>query len=49
MRARRTSRGASTDATLWPFGAVLSGVAQFVAGMWAFHVRAALATGNGLT
>ena len=29
--------GVKTDGTLWPFCALFGGVAQFTAGMWAFH------------
>jgi hypothetical protein len=36
--------GAKTDATLWPFAAMFGGVAQFLAGMWAFRVRDTIAT-----
>jgi len=36
--------GSNTDATLWPFAAMFGGVAQFLAGMWAFRVRDVIAT-----
>lgn len=36
--------GAKTDGTLWPFAAMFGGVAQFLAGMWAFRVRDTIAT-----
>jgi succinate-acetate transporter protein len=36
--------GAKTDVTLWPFAAMFGGVAQFMAGMWAYRVRDAVAT-----
>src|SRR3954462_4160098 len=36
--------GAKTDVTLWPFAAMFGGVAQFLAGMWAFRVRDTIAT-----
>ena len=36
--------GATTNAELWPFAAMFGGVAQFMAGMWAFRVRDAIAT-----
>jgi succinate-acetate transporter protein len=36
--------GAKTNATLWPFAAMFGGVAQFMAGMWAYRVRDAVAT-----
>ena len=36
--------GVKTDGTLWPFAAVFGGVAQFMAGMWAYRVRDTLAT-----
>src|SRR5581483_7579629 len=36
--------GATTNATLWPFAALFGGVAQFMAGMWAFRVRDTIAT-----
>lgn len=36
--------GSNTDGTLWPFAAMFGGVAQFLAGMWAFRVRDTIAT-----
>ena len=36
--------GAKTNVTLWPFAALFGGVAQFMAGMWAYRVRDAVAT-----
>jgi uncharacterized protein len=36
--------GAKTNGTLWPFAALFGGVAQFMAGMWAYRVRDAVAT-----
>jgi succinate-acetate transporter protein len=36
--------GAKTDETLWPFAAMFGGVAQLLAGMWAFRVRDTIAT-----
>ena len=36
--------GAKTDVTLWPFAALFGGVAQFMAGMWAYRVRDTVAT-----
>ena len=36
--------GAKTNAELWPFAAMFGGVAQFMAGMWAYRVRDAIAT-----
>jgi uncharacterized protein len=36
--------GVKTNGTLWPFAAIFGGVAQFMAGMWAFRVRDTLAT-----
>ena len=36
--------GASTNGELWPFAAMFGGVAQFLAGMWAFRVRDVIAT-----
>jgi succinate-acetate transporter protein len=36
--------GVNTDAVLWPFAAVFGGVAQFLAGMWAYRARDAIAT-----
>jgi len=36
--------GANTPGELWPFAAVFGGVAQFMAGMWAFRVRDVVAT-----
>jgi succinate-acetate transporter protein len=33
-----------TQWTLWPFAAMFGGVAQFLAGMWAYRVRDTLAT-----
>ena len=36
--------GAKTDGTLWPFAAMFGGVAQFLAGMWAYRVRDVIAT-----
>ena len=36
--------GAKTNGELWPFAAVFGGVAQFLAGMWAFRVRDTIAT-----
>jgi len=36
--------GAGTNGELWPFAAMFGGVAQFLAGMWAFRVRDTLAT-----
>ncbi len=36
--------GAGTNGELWPFAAMFGGVAQFLAGMWAFRVRDTIAT-----
>jgi len=36
--------GTTTFGELWPFAAVFGGVAQFMAGMWAFRVRDTIAT-----
>jgi hypothetical protein len=36
--------GAKTNGELWPFAAAFGGVAQFMAGMWAYRVRDAIAT-----
>jgi uncharacterized protein len=36
--------GAKTNGELWPFAAMFGGVAQFLAGMWAYRVRDAIAT-----
>jgi uncharacterized protein len=36
--------GVNTPGTLWPFAAVFGGVAQFLAGMWAYRARDGLAT-----
>jgi succinate-acetate transporter protein len=36
--------GSTTNYTLWPFAALFGGVAQFMAGMWAFRVRDTIAT-----
>jgi succinate-acetate transporter protein len=36
--------GAKTNGELWPFAAVFGGVAQFMAGMWAYRVRDVIAT-----
>ena len=36
--------GAKTNGELWPFAATFGGVAQFMAGMWAFRVRDTVAT-----
>ena len=36
--------GAKTNGELWPFAAMFGGVAQFMAGMWAYRVRDAIAT-----
>jgi succinate-acetate transporter protein len=36
--------GAKTNGSLWPFAAVFGGVAQFMAGMWAYRVRDTVAT-----
>ena len=36
--------GATTAGELWPFAALFGGVAQFMAGMWAFRVRDVIAT-----
>jgi len=36
--------GAKTNGELWPFAAMFGGVAQFMAGMWAYRVRDAVAT-----
>src|SRR5918912_2076810 len=36
--------GAKTNGELWPFAAVFGGVAQFLAGMWAYRVRDTIAT-----
>jgi uncharacterized protein len=36
--------GAKTNGTLWPFAAMFGGVAQFLAGMWAYRVRDTIAT-----
>jgi uncharacterized protein len=36
--------GAKTNGTLWPFAAMFGGVAQFMAGMWAYRVRDTVAT-----
>jgi succinate-acetate transporter protein len=35
---------AGSNAYLWPFAAVFGGVAQFLAGMWAYRARDAVAT-----
>jgi succinate-acetate transporter protein len=36
--------GAKTNGELWPFAAVFGGIAQFMAGMWAYRVRDTIAT-----
>jgi uncharacterized protein len=36
--------GVKTDGTLWPFAAMFGGIAQFLAGMWAYRVRDTIAT-----
>jgi succinate-acetate transporter protein len=36
--------GAKTNGELWPFAAMFGGIAQFMAGMWAYRVRDAVAT-----
>jgi hypothetical protein len=36
--------GSTTNGELWPFAAMFGGVAQFMAGMWAFRVRDVIAT-----
>jgi uncharacterized protein len=36
--------GTKTNGTLWPFAAMFGGVAQFLAGMWAYRVRDTIAT-----
>jgi uncharacterized protein len=36
--------GSNTNGELWPFAAMFGGVAQFLAGMWAFRVRDTIAT-----
>src|SRR5436305_3098343 len=36
--------GANTSGELWPFAAMFGGIAQFMAGMWAYRVRDAIAT-----
>jgi uncharacterized protein len=36
--------GAKTNGELWPFAAMFGGVAQFMAGMWAYRVRDTIAT-----
>jgi succinate-acetate transporter protein len=36
--------GLKTNGELWPFAAMFGGVAQFMAGMWAFRVRDVIAT-----
>jgi uncharacterized protein len=36
--------GAQTDMVLWPFAAFFGGLAQFLAGMWAYKARDAVAT-----
>src|SRR5437763_15564707 len=36
--------GAKTNGELWPFAAMFGGIAQFLAGMWAYRVRDAVAT-----
>jgi succinate-acetate transporter protein len=36
--------GMKTNGELWPFAAVFGGVAQFLAGMWAYRVRDTVAT-----
>jgi succinate-acetate transporter protein len=36
--------GAKTNGELWPFAAMFGGVAQFLAGMWAYRVRDTIAT-----
>jgi succinate-acetate transporter protein len=36
--------GTKTNGELWPFAAMFGGVAQFLAGMWAFRVRDVIAT-----
>jgi succinate-acetate transporter protein len=36
--------GTTTNTVLWPFAAIFGGVAQFMAGMWAYRVRDAIAT-----
>lgn len=39
-----TYGGVKTNGELWPFAAMFGGVAQFMAGMWAYRVRDAVAT-----
>jgi len=36
--------GAQTDMVLWPFAALFGGLAQFLAGMWAYKARDGVAT-----
>src|SRR4051812_39549533 len=36
--------GAKTNGELWPFAAMFGGIAQFMAGMWAYRVRDTIAT-----
>jgi succinate-acetate transporter protein len=36
--------GAKTNGVLWPFALTFGGVAQFMAGMWAYRVRDTIAT-----
>lgn len=36
--------GVKTNGELWPFAAVFGGIAQFLAGMWAYRVRDTIAT-----
>ena len=36
--------GSQTDMVLWPFAAFFGGLAQFLAGMWAYKARDAVAT-----
>ncbi len=36
--------GSTANYTLWPFAATFGGIAQFMAGMWAFRVRDTIAT-----
>jgi succinate-acetate transporter protein len=36
--------GSTTNGELWPFCAMFGGIAQFMAGMWAFRVRDVVAT-----
>ncbi|HEX4324724.1 MAG TPA: GPR1/FUN34/YaaH family transporter [Gaiellaceae bacterium] len=36
--------GAKTNGELWPFAATFGGIAQFMAGMWAYRVRDVVAT-----